>query len=439
MQQNVQSTTIEFSDSFKKAFDLMENTNSSVFITGKAGTGKSTLLDYFRTHTKKNVVVLAPTGVAAVNVKGQTIHSFFKLWPNITLDRIYRKYDRSDPENLYAQIDTIVIDEISMVRADLLDIIDKFMRLNGPKYNYPFGGVQMIFIGDLFQLPPVVTDQEMSILADAYNGPYFFDSHTFSQFNMEVIELDHVYRQRDEQFIDILNAIRNDSISQEDLDTLNSQYDPYFEPANDEFFMYLTTTNYLANTINVAKLSQLSTSAHQFDASIDGKFEHGYYPTDPQLSLKVGAQIMMLNNDVEKRWHNGSIGKVVDFLEPTNEKHKQERAIMVELADGNIYKIEPHTWDCYAYSVDAETGKVKTESVGSFTQYPLKLAWAVTIHKSQGKTFDKVIIDIGSGTFAHGQMYVALSRCTSLGGIILKKKIEKRHIIVDERIIEFCS
>ena len=429
------SQNIDFNKAFEKAYNLMENTNKSLYITGKAGTGKSTLLQYFRNNTKKHVVILAPTGVAAVNVKGQTIHSFFGFHPKVTPERIYRWYDKDDPDNVYAKVDALVIDEISMVRADLLDCIDKFMRLNGGNINVPFGGVQMIFIGDLFQLPPVVTEQDRQQLAEKYDGPYFFDANVFKQFPIDLVELTKIYRQKDQDFIDLLNTIRTNTVTEEELSLLNEQYDPDFEPNEDEFIMYLASTNAIAQQVNDYRLSQLEGRMKTYTADVTGDFQDSYFPTDLQLSLKEGAQVMMMNNDIARRWHNGSLGKVIGF----ERNESGDETIKVLLENGKEYDVEPNTWDAFSYVVDSDSGEFKEEPSGSFTQYPMKLAWAVTIHKSQGKTFERVVIDIGFGTFAHGQMYVALSRCTSLRGIRLKKKIQKRHVIVDQRVVSFSS
>lgn len=432
---------IELTEEFIKTYDLMENTSKNIFITGKAGTGKSTLLQHFSANTKKNVVVLAPTGVAAVNVKGQTIHSFFKFQPDITLSKVARLSSwRSKRSAIYKQIDTILIDEISMVRADLLDCVDKFLRLNRNN-SLSFGGVQMIFFGDLYQLPPVVTRNEREIFRENYKSEYFFDALVFKSdnslfgntFPIEFVELEKLYRQKDEIFISLLNSIRNNNATQEDLDMLNSRYDPYFEADIDDRYVYLTTTNNLAYQINSFWLSKLKGDVHTFVGSIEGVFDKKYLPTDLKLNLKTGSQIMLLNNDQEHRWVNGTIGKI-------NDVHKNEKGktcIEVELLSGKIVDVKPFTWGVYKFNFDKTTKNLVSETVGSFTQFPIKLAWAVTIHKSQGKTFDKVIIDIGNGLFAHGQLYVALSRCTTLEGIKLKKKIKKEHMLMDKKVVDF--
>ena len=424
---------IDLNEQFCHALEIMENTDRSIFITGRAGTGKSTLLSYFRQNTKKKVAVLAPTGVAALNVKGQTIHSFFKFRPNITLQLVKAVRSNSDKNSIYKNLDAIVIDEISMVRADLLDCVDKFLRLNGPRANRPFGGIQMIFVGDLYQLPPVVTGNERAIFKAFYETPYFYSSNVFASFGMEFVELEKIYRQHDEQFIDLLNAIRNKSITDEGLQLLNQRYIPEFEPSLNDFYVHLTTTNALAEQVNSRQLAKLRSKPHTFAGSIVGNFGAEYLPTAIELQVKVGAQIMMLNNDAEGRWVNGTIGKITRIIQNKD----GEDVIVAKLVGSEEVEITPYTWEIYRFSV--EGGQLQSEVVGVFTQYPLMLAWAVTIHKSQGKTFDKVIIDIGRGTFAHGQMYVGLSRCTTLGGIILKKPILKNHIWTDYKVVDFLT
>ena len=411
----------------------MERTSRSTFITGRAGTGKSTLLSYFHYTTEKKVVVLAPTGVAALNVKGQTIHSFFRFKPNITFERVRRLRSSDDRKNIYKNLDAIVIDEISMVRADLLDCVDKFLRLNGPKRNRSFGSIQMIFFGDLYQLPPVVTGTEKVVFRSLYETPYFYSAKVFDSFEMEFIELEKVYRQHDEQFLSLLNSIRSNSITEDGLELLNQRYMPQFEPPRNDFYVCLTTTNKLAEQINGQRLEELKGRIHTFTASIEGEFGDKHLPTAIDLQIKVGAQIMMVNNDADGRWVNGSIGKITNV---TQDKNAGD-VIIAELADGTDVEVKPYTWEIFRFF--AEEGQLQSEVIGRFKQYPLMLAWAVTIHKSQGKTFDKVIIDIGRGTFSHGQIYVALSRCTTLDGIVLKKPILKKHIWTNYKVVDFLT
>ncbi|MDD5190748.1 MAG: AAA family ATPase [Dehalococcoidales bacterium] len=424
---------IDLNPEFRQALRIIEESEKSIFITGRAGTGKSTLLKYFRDTTKKTVAIVAPTGVAALNVLGQTIHSFCRFKPNITLEQIKRLRFTAKRKNIYERLDAIVIDEISMVRADLLDCVDKFLRLNGPRSDRPFGGIQMIFIGDLYQLPPVVTSQERALFHSLYGTPYFYGARAFEDFQMEFVELEKVYRQQDAGFITLLNSIRNRTIDEAGLALLNRRYLPGFQPPAGDFYIYLTTTNALAEQINQERLSKLKNAAHSFTAEIQGDFGKEYLPTATELKVKPGSQVMMLNNDAEGRWVNGSIGEITNITR--NAEGKQ--IIIVLLADGDAVEVSTFTWEISRYYVEGE--KLQSEVVGSFTQFPLMLAWAVTIHKSQGKTFDKVIIDFGRGTFVHGQAYVALSRCTSLEGIVLKQPFRKQHILMDYDVIKFLT
>jgi len=427
-------SNIELNEEFKRALELMEGTSKNVFITGKAGTGKSTLLEYFRDTTQKKIVVLAPTGVSALNVQGETIHSFFGFRPDITIDKIEKLLPKD--AKIYKELDAIVIDEISMVRADLLDCVDKFLRLNGKKPNLPFGGIQMIFIGDLYQLPPVVTSKEKKIFTDHYESPYFFDSNVFKNLPVEFVELNKVYRQKDAKFIELLNQIRNNTITEQNLNLLNSRVGAPISQRESDFVVYLTTLNEMASKINNEYLDRLPGKAYQWLAQIEGEFEKNAFPTDYLLTIKPGAQVMMLNNDPQGRWVNGSLGRVLKV----RYNRKEECVVIdVQFQAGNKEYVKPFSWELFHFKYNEETKKIETEIVGSFTQYPLKLAWAVTIHKSQGKTFDKVIVDVGRGTFAGGQVYVALSRCTSFEGISLKKPIRKGHIFTDWRIIRFLT
>jgi ATP-dependent exoDNAse (exonuclease V) alpha subunit len=417
---------------FRRALELMEKTVKNIFITGRAGTGKSTLLNFFYNHTEKKVVLLAPTGVAAVNVGGQTIHSFFGFKPDITVSAV-KKQRKDGKKNLYKKISTIIIDEISMVRADLLDCVDKFLRFNGPDPQMPFGGVQMIFIGDLYQLPPVVTGREKEIFRERYATPYFFSAQSFAELDMEFIELEKNYRQKDEDFIQILNAIRNRGVTDDDLAKLNQRLDPQFVAPLDDFYITLTTTNDLADQINAKQLAKLPGRGWTFYGAIEGEFDSGYLPTSVELKIKKGAQIMLLNNAQSGRWVNGTIGRVTGV----RKDDEDEETILARLDTGRKVEIKPYRWEIFHFFL--KNGELSSEVVGSFTQYPVRLAFAVTIHKSQGKTFEKAIIDVGKGTFAHGQMYVALSRCTTLEGIVLKSPIRKSHILMDWQVVKFLT
>ncbi len=425
---------IDLNDRFRQALSLMEETDRSLFVTGKAGTGKSTLLSHFCSNTKKKPVVLAPTGVAALNVKGQTIHKFFHFYIDVTPEKIRTKKTKPRNPKLYKKLKTIIIDEVSMVRADLLDCIDVFLRMYGPDAAKPFGGVQMIFVGDLYQLPPVITAPEKEIFNGHYKTPYFFSAHVLRDAELEIVELEKVYRQKDQHFVDLLNRIRNNSVEESDIEHLNSRFQPGYAPSGKEFYISLTTTNQKADEINAQHLAALKGKMHGSSAAIKGDFGKEYYPTATELKFKVGAQIMLVNNDQDRRWVNGSIG-VIEALKTDDE---DESYLEVRLQDDKeLVSVYPFTWEVYKFAL--EGGMIVSEPVGTFTQFPFRLAWAVTIHKSQGKTFDRVIIDIDRGTFVAGQMYVALSRCTSFEGVVLKTRIEKKHIRADFRIFDFLT
>ena len=419
---------IELNPLFKQALKLMEENNKNIFITGRAGTGKSTLLDYFRSNTKKNIVVLAPTGVAAVNVFGQTIHSFFGFKPDVTVEQVKKKAKKKT-SGVYKKLDAIVIDEVSMVRADLLDCVDQFLRINGKISGAPFGGTQMIFIGDLYQIPPVVVGREREVFRNHYKSEYFFDAKVFDGINVEYLELEKIYRQTDERFIELLNKIRNKTVTDEDVEIINKRY---FESEDNlpGDAIYLTTTNAMADERNEAELAQLRGKPHIFEAEIEGKFDEKHFPAERVLKLKKRAQVMLLNNDPAGRWVNGTIATV-------NELKKDRLA--VELPDGKTEELAPFTWKIYNFFWNEGTQSVGAETMGTFRQHPVKLAWAITIHKSQGKTFDDVVIDIGRGTFTPGQLYVAISRCRSLDGVFLKKKIKKSNIWTDWRVVKFVT
>ena len=424
-----------FDEQFSGAYDLLENNPSPVFVTGKAGTGKSTLLQYFRGHTSKNIVVLAPTGVAAVNVRGQTIHSFFRFRPDITPEGVHSIRLRKAQKTLYKKLDAVVIDEISMVRSDLLDCVDAFLRRHGPDAGAPFGGVQMIFFGDLYQLPPVMTRFDRDIFKDVYASPYFFDAASFKQLNFQIIELQKIYRQKDEAFIRLLNNVRDRSVSVTDLEVLNRRLNPRFNPGDKDFYVYLTTTNALADQVNQDRLKELPGESLRLEGKISDGFDVRSLPTHQRLELKMGAQVMLLNNDPGGKWVNGTIGKVFS----TAKDHETTGTVRVALSSGLVVDVPRFTWEVFRFFYNKDTEQIDSESAGSFCQYPLKLAWAITIHKSQGKTFSKVVLDIGNGTFAPGQMYVALSRCTDLEGLVLKKPIFKRHILLDDQVVRFMT
>lgn len=409
----------------------IEDSPNHLFITGKAGTGKSTLLSRFRKFTQKQVAVVAPTGVAAVNVAGETIHSFFRFGPSINPDLAQREAKLSKNNKIYKILDILIIDEISMVRADLLDSIDVFLRTIR-KNQLPFGGVRLVLFGDLFQLPPVVTQSEKEIINQIYPSPYFFSSHVIQNLNqnllskLEVLVLEKVYRQRDQKFIDLLNKIRLGGVVEDDLTALNRQL--ISEGEYDENSIILTTVNQKSDTINQNRLNSIMGVAKTFRSASKGKVNEIHMPAPNELRLKTGAKVMFLNNDPDDRWINGTIGMVIGL---------SDRSVKVKLNNQEIYEIEPFTWTSYKTEFDTQKKELVASEVGSYTQIPLKLAWAITIHKSQGQTFENMILDLGSGAFAHGQLYVALSRATSLKGIKLARPIYQSDVILDPIVTQY--
>jgi ATP-dependent exoDNAse (exonuclease V) alpha subunit len=421
---------IELNPQFEDALEALEHSSGHLFISGNAGTGKSTLLSFFRHHTEKSLVVLAPTGVSALNVAGETIHSFFKFRPSITPEHAQYLATKVKNNLKYIALDAIVIDEISMVRADLMDCIDIYLR-TVLKSKAPFGGKQLICFGDLYQLPPILTEGEKQSFLNEYESSYFFSAHSFSHPDMQLhnITLEKIYRQEDRSFIDLLNGVRDGSITDSQLMALNSRTDT---PAldSDDGYIYLTTTNKRVDQINLEKLQQLGTSLCQFNAQVEGEFEKKLFPTEKTLNVKLGAQVMFLNNDTAKRWVNGSIGHITDI---------EMDEITVQLTTGETVLVNPHTWKHQIYSYNDTTQKISQKTLGKFTQYPIKLAWAITIHKSQGKTFERVVLDMQWGAFSAGQTYVALSRCRSLDGLILVKPIRRRDIITNQDVEDFTQ
>ena len=408
----------------------MRDCQHNLFITGKAGTGKSTLLQYFCQTSKHKPVVLAPTGVAALNAKGQTIHSFFNFYIDITPQKA-RKLKPKKPAT-YKNLKTIIIDEVSMLRADLLDCVDAFLQSHGPVKNKTFGGVQIIFVGDLHQLPPVVSSKERKPFFSLYKTEFFFSSKAFESFKLQIVELEKVYRQKDQFFINILNRIRVGGASADDMQTLNERVLPDFKPKKDQMYIHLTGLNRTADEINLEQLQSLSGRNYLSTAFISGDFGKEYFPTNQELKFKLKSQIMMLTNDSKRRWVNGSIGVIQSISKNDN--------IQVLLQEtGKMITINKHTWEIYQFSFSKETNTIESNLTGSFIQYPFKLAWAVTIHKSQGKTFNHVVIDMSHGIFAAGQAYVALSRCTSLEGMVLKAPVKKHHIRTDWRVVHFFN
>lgn len=424
---------IEFNPAFLEALRIVRETGGNLFVTGKAGTGKSTFLRYLAQDPPKEMAILAPTGVAALNVRGQTIHSFFGFRPDVTVDAV-REVKPRDPD-LYRNLELLVIDEVSMVRADLLDCVDRFLRLHGPDCQRPFGGVQVLLIGDLYQLPPVVTRRESPLIRGRYPSPYFFDSEAFREADFHLVEFEKVYRQRDEAFLEVLNAIRTNAVRDEHLEFLNRRVLPHFEPEEGEFFVFLTTTNARADEINDERLRRLPGERVRYRGILEGGFDPKDLPTALELSLKEGAQVMLLNNDPFGRWVNGDIGRVVEI----EERRGEPDAIWVELRDGRVVEVEPFTWEVFEFYYDREEERIRSRSVGAFTQYPLRLSWAITIHKSQGLTFDRVVLDLGRGIFSHGQLYVALSRCRTLEGLVLTRPVSRKDLRLDRRIVRFIT
>ena len=417
------------------AFQFIEKTDRNLFITGKAGTGKTTFLHNVKAASLKRIVVVAPTGVAAINAKGVTIHSFFQMpfgpiLPNqiAQTSNQQRKFSKTKID-IIKSLDLVIIDEISMVRADVLDGIDQVLRRYKNKHKV-FGGVQILMIGDLQQLAPVVKPNEWSLLQQHYNTVYFFSANAFQEAKVVAIELQHIYRQKNEDFIQILNEIRNDQLSESSAAILNERYHPSFSPHKDEGYITLTTHNRRASIINDSELNKLNTKNYFFEAEVSGKFNENAFPNDEKLALKVGAQVMFIKNDSspEKRYYNGKIGVITDI---------SRENVTVQCAN-EIDEIitEKEQWDTVNYSINEETKELKEDIVGTFTQIPLRLAWAITIHKSQGLTFAKAIID-AEASFAHGQTYVALSRCTSLEGLVLKTPITSNAIINDNTVRVF--
>jgi len=416
----------------------VEYTNTNIFLTGKAGTGKTTFLKTLRQNTSKRMVIVAPTGVAAINAGGVTIHSFFQVsfGPFIeggenSKEDVF-KITR-DKKEIIRSLDLLVIDEISMVRADLLDAIDSRLRkLRYNKRNQPFGGVQLLMIGDLQQLPPVCKEEEWRLLEFVYRTPYFFSSKALQKTNFITINLQQVFRQKDQNFINILNKIRNNQVDEKLIETLNDRNNVDYDPNSDDAYVILCTHNFQANRINENKLKQIDNESYTFTAIVEGDFPESSYPNEFELELKLDAQVMFIKNDIgspsQRKYYNGKIGRIVEI---------NEDSIFVRgKGDTQNIEVKKDVWNNYKYKINDETNAIDEIVMGTFTQYPIKLAWAITIHKSQGLTFEKVIID-SNKSFAAGQVYVALSRCKSLEGIILTSPFEPSSIIKDPLIDEF--
>jgi len=428
------------------AFDFLQYTNQNIFLTGKAGTGKTTFLRNLKRMSPKRMVVVAPTGVAAINAGGVTIHSFFQMsfGPQIPQDpnqqrqvavpadgNVAAGIKRFSREkiNIIRSLDLLVIDEISMVRADILDGIDEVLRRYKNRFK-PFGGVQLLMIGDLQQLAPVVKDDDWNILKPYYDTCFFFSSHALRKSKFIGIELKHIFRQSDQRFIDLLNKVRENLMDETTLHELNKRYIPGFNPEEKEGYITLTTHNYQSQQINDLKLSKLKTKTYQFKAEVQGEFPEYSYPTDPELELKVGAQVMFVKNDTEKRFYNGKIGKITGI----------DDDLVYVLCPGETFPIEVERteWQNAKYVLNETTQEIDEDVIGKFIQFPLKLAWAITIHKSQGLTFEKAIID-ARASFAHGQVYVALSRCKTLEGLVLSSPIADFSVKNDNTVVRFTD
>ncbi len=421
---------------FACVIDLVNNTNSSIFLTGKAGTGKSTLLKYICQTTHKKYIVLAPTGIAAVNVGGMTMHSFFKmplkpLLPDdvdFSLSKINKtlKYSK-EKIKIIKELDLIIIDEISMVRADMIDFMDKVLKHYSGNNREPFGGKQLLFVGDIFQLEPVITSDFRDILKLYYDNFFFFNANVFSKTHLVPIELRKTYRQKDTYFVNLLDRVRTNSVSTQDIQIINSRVSSS-ELSNDDFVMTLASRKDTVDYINEQRLRELVSDEYTYTGIIDGTFPVSNLPTSLELTLKKGAQVVFIRNDKENRWYNGSLAKISDI---------KENMITVELENGDKHVIEREQWENIQYEFDNKEKRIKETILGTFMQYPIRLAWAMTIHKSQGLTFSKVIIDMEKGAFSCGQTYVALSRCTTLQGITLRHPIRNRDIIVNQAVKDF--
>ncbi|OUE10465.1 helicase [Clavibacter michiganensis] len=417
-------STVPLSPEQAAVFQAIEGTRDHIFVTGRAGTGKSTLLTHLSWNTEKQIVICAPTGVAALNVGGQTIHSLFKLPIGVIADEEIEQ--TGELRKLLNTIDTLVIDEVSMVNADLVDAIDRSLRQARHKKDVPFGGVQVVLFGDPYQLAPVPGDgDERAYFADRYRSMWFFDAKVWEEAQLRIYELTEIHRQHEEAFKEMLNAVRHGRVTAEIAGVLNAAG---ARPAPTDGAITLATRNDTVNRINAEALKRLPGRSLTATADVTGDFGGRTYPADEKLDLKIGAQVMFLRNDADQRWVNGSVGVVTRI--DTN--------VYVEL-DGVVHEVEPVTWEKHKYSYSPTTKQLRRDVVADFTQFPLRLAWAVTIHKSQGKTYERAIVDLGSRVFSPGQTYVALSRITDIDGLFLTRPLRPGDIIVDENVRRFMS
>lgn len=432
---------------FNYAADLVMNTNQPIYLTGKAGSGKTTFLKYIKQTTSKKTVILAPTGVAAINAGGQTIHSFFKIAPSVYVPGDFRlrtesysddddhrtifdnfKYKKGH-KNLILGMELLIIDEISMVRCDLLDVVDRLLRVFREREDEPFGGVQVLLIGDAFQLPPIAQSDHWEILNTYYSTPFFFSSHALTENKLNYIELKKIYRQQDQRFIELLNNVRVNCVTQDDMELLNSRFLPSIFKNDNLNYVTIATHNRIVDETNKRKLEELDTVLKSYDAECSGDFPASMMPTDQVLNLKVGSQIMFITNDPEKKYFNGKLAHIIKL---------EDNIITAKMPEGKEIEIKKYTWNNIKYTWNDKEKRIDELNVGEFVQFPIKLAWSLTVHKCQGLTFDKVIADL-SGSFTAGQVYVALSRCTSLEGLVLKSRIHRSVIKTDPNVIKFTE